>query len=37
MGTMLNLSIFHFLLDVLQSVKCFANYLGSLAGEACCF
>lgn len=32
--TMLNLSIFRLLCDALQSVKCFANYLGGLA---CCF
>lgn len=35
--TMLNLSIFRSLFDVLQCVKCFANYLGGLAGVACCF
>lgn len=33
----LNLSIFRLLFDVLQCVKGFANYLGGLAGVACCF
>lgn len=35
--TVLNLSIFRWLSDVLQSVKCFANYLGGLAGVGVLF